>query len=65
MLAIEKAIDIVHTNKKDTIKIMTDSSYSINCLTKWYKSWEKKNFKIDGKEVKNLEIIKRVHEKLI
>jgi ribonuclease HI len=58
LLAIEKAIDMVQNNKKDIIKILTDSSYSINCLTKWYNSWAKKNFyiKVEDTEAPILKI---------
>ena len=36
--------------------------YSINCITKWYKSWEKNNWKkSDGKPVDNLQLIQKIH----
>ncbi len=39
--------------------IISDSKYSIDCLTKWYKSWEKNGWKTAKKEpVKHSEIIK-------
>lgn len=59
LLAIEKAIDIVQNNKKDIIEIFTDSSYSINCLTKWYNSWAKNNLfiKVEDTEAPILKIV--------
>jgi ribonuclease HI len=50
--------------KKTTHKIViiTDSQYSINCITKWYENWVRKgwlNSKND--EVKNKELIKAIY----
>lgn len=43
-------------NKKIIIK--TDSEYSINCVTKWIKGWEKNGWKTqNGQAVKNSEVI--------
>lgn len=39
--------------------IVTDSKYSIQCITEWFYSWEKNNWKkSDGQLVKNLDLIK-------
>jgi ribonuclease HI len=44
------------------IIIKTDSMYTINCITKWYNSWENNKWKkSDGKPVDNLELIKKLH----
>ena len=44
-------------NKKK-LKIYSDSRYSIDCLTKWYKAWEKNDWKNSkGSPVLNKEII--------
>jgi ribonuclease HI len=41
--------------------IVSDSDYSINCVTKWYLSWESKNWKnSQGKDVKNQDLIKPI-----
>lgn len=53
--AYQKSID-----EKDII-ICSDSMYSINCCTKWYKAWEKNNWKnAKNQDVKNPEIIKKI-----
>ena len=42
-------------------KIVTDSMYSINCVTKWYKNWIKNDWKTSaGKPVQNKELIKDI-----
>jgi ribonuclease HI len=61
LLAIYKALHMIldnvsHNNYKVIIK--TDSMYSINIFTKWYKTWQKKNWvTATGKPVLNKEII--------
>jgi ribonuclease HI len=43
--------------------IVTDSDYSINCVTKWYKGWELNGWKTSKKQpVKNVELIKGIIE---
>jgi ribonuclease HI len=39
-------------------QILSDSKYSINCISVWAPGWEKKGWKKAGGEIKNLEIIK-------
>ena len=52
------ASKIYEKNRPD-IYIFSDSEYSINCLTKWHKTWIKNNWKSSsGKPVENLDIIK-------
>jgi ribonuclease HI len=41
------------------VSVKCDSMYSINCITKWAISWERKGWTKKGGEIKNLEIIKR------
>ena len=43
-----------------TVAIFSDSSYSIQCITKWAAGWEKKGWKKPGGEIKNLELIQRM-----
>lgn len=40
-----------------SIGIFCDSKYSIDCITKWAKGWEKKGWTKPGGEIKNLDII--------
>ena len=55
-MAIIKALEI--TRKDRDVEVITDSQYSINCVTVWYKSWMAKNWvKSDGGEVLNKDLI--------
>lgn len=64
LLAILHAIDLIIHNmdqEEKIIHIKTDSMYSINVLTKWYKTWEKNNWKTaNNKNVLNVEIIQKI-----
>lgn len=62
--AILLALKIVDSNKENSfskpknIEIVTDSKYSIDCVTKWIINWEKNNFiNSKGQDVKNKELI--------
>ena len=44
--------------KGQTVKVLSDSKYSIDCITKWAKGWKNKGWtRGKGEEIKNLEII--------
>ena len=44
------------------INIYTDSKYVIGCMTEWLNNWIKNDWKkSDGKEIKNLKLIKKLH----
>jgi len=68
--AIKRVMDFLNSiaikgNIKESddrkILIYTDSMYSINCLTKWHKSWEKNNYMTnDNKPVKNSKLIQEI-----
>jgi len=45
----------------NAVAIKCDSMYSIDCISKWAISWEKKNWTKKGGEIKNLEIIKKAY----
>lgn len=54
--AFKLSIDYIKQNK--TVQILSDSKYSIDCITKWAKGWKAKGWKrAGGEEVKNLELI--------
>ena len=58
-----------YIKNKETCKftIYSDSSYSINCITKWAYGWKKANWKRKKGDIKNLELIKNIfflYEKL-
>ena len=46
--------------KKSSVAIFCDSKYSIQCVTKWAVGWEKKGWKKQGGEIKNLELIQEM-----
>ena len=49
-------------SKRGTVAVFCDSQYSINCVTRWASGWEKKGWKRPGGgEIKNLELIKKLH----
>lgn len=43
------------------VEILSDSKYSIDCITKWAYGWRDKGWKKKGGEIKNLELIKVMH----
>jgi ribonuclease HI len=44
-----------------TVQILCDSTYAINCISKWATGWEKKGWRKAGGEIKNLEIIQTAY----
>lgn len=43
------------------MEIVTDSQYSINCVTDWYKGWSKRGWKkSDGSAVVNVDLVKSI-----
>ena len=58
--ALYKALLIANDNKNYTT-IYCDSKYSIDCITKWAYGWQKNGWKKKGGEIKNLEVIKLIH----
>jgi ribonuclease HI len=67
LLGCIKALQII-INKQmckmsDIIYICTDSSYVINCMTKWYQLWNKNGWKTTaGKDVENIDLIKLLYD---
>ena len=52
---------VLKQNNKNKVVIVTDSQYSINCITKWYDNWIKKGWvSSTGEEVKNKELIQEI-----
>lgn len=67
LTAILKSFQIISENKdlfeKKNITIVSDSIYSINCITKWCKSWKLNGWKTSKNEIiKNQEIIQEMVE---
>lgn len=46
------------------IQIFTDSKYSMNCVTEWYRNWENNGWKTSGKDVKNKDLIQAIRAKI-
>ena len=46
--------------KEKSVAIFCDSKYSIQCVIQWAVGWEKKGWKKQGGEIKNLELIKEM-----
>jgi ribonuclease HI len=44
-----------------TAQILCDSTYAINCVSKWAAGWERKGWRKAGGEIKNLGIIQAAH----
>lgn len=60
ILAIETLIKTQKIGTKK-INIFTDSMYIVNIINTWGKNWEKNNWKkSDGKNVDNLDLVKRL-----
>lgn len=45
-------------------EIRSDSKYSIQCVTEWYVKWEQNGWKTAKGDVKNLDIVKPIRERL-
>lgn len=62
--AIEAALGIVDKHFRIGVKevvVYSDSQYSINCVTKWIKQWQRNGWQTtSGKDVKNKTIIKGI-----
>lgn len=50
----------MHIDQGKTVQVLSDSKYSIDCITKWAKGWQAKGWtRGKGEEIKNLEVIKQ------
>lgn len=60
-IILNNANDLIKKRKK--INIVSDSEYTINCVTKWLKKWKSNNWlTANGHPVKNKEIIESIDE---
>ena len=58
MVAAIRALQVVQSQKGRGVVLYTDSMYMINCVTKWYKQWQRNGWRTaSGKAVLNREII--------
>ncbi len=68
--ALHEALKLAasYIQQNHSVQILSDSKYSIDCITKWAKGWKNKGWtRGKGEEIKNLDVIKdcyALHEKL-
>lgn len=63
LTAIQRALDIAPSHRDVTI--FTDSRYSIDCVTNWYKNWQRNGWQNSrGKPVENKDIVQEIREKI-
>ncbi|KAJ5032928.1 uncharacterized protein L3040_009517 [Drepanopeziza brunnea f. sp. 'multigermtubi'] len=61
LTGILRALQIAPKDKD--MEIVTDSNYSINCVTVWFRGWAAKGWKkSDGKDAENTDLIKAIRE---
>ncbi|KAJ2848624.1 hypothetical protein IWW36_003189 [Coemansia brasiliensis] len=65
LMAILRAIEAAENSKKKLL-ICTDSMYSINCLTVWFRKWERNGWtsSVSRKPVENQDIIKPILDRI-
>ncbi|TEA22688.1 Ribonuclease H1 [Colletotrichum sidae] len=64
LTAILRALE--KTPETRSVRIYTDSTYSRDCVTTWYKTWESKNWKTSiGGEVKNKDLVQAIRKKIV
>ena len=59
--ALHQAMLMAKDEAEASVAIFCDSKYSIQCVTEWAQSWEKKGWKKASGEIKNLELIKEMY----
>ncbi|KAL7623840.1 hypothetical protein AAE478_005396 [Parahypoxylon ruwenzoriense] len=62
LTAILRALESVPIGQK--IRIFTDSKYSLNCVTEWYKNWEKNGWRTKDGLVKNRDLVEAIRAKI-
>lgn len=59
--AFYKALQLCSANVGHKNTILSDSKYSIDCITNWAYGWKSRGWTKKGGEIKNLELIKAAH----
>ena len=63
LTAILRALEVAPEDKD--AEIMSDSKYSIQCATEWYKGWERNGWKsTSGGDVKNQDLVMAIRAKI-
>lgn len=60
LMILENGHSLLLNNKEYMINIYSDSMYSINCVTVWYKKWKLNNWKTAKGLCKNKELIEDI-----
>ena len=66
LYAISRVFDLISDKNQSNViyHVYTDSKYSINSITAWCKKWKTNDWKdSNGKEIKNLQLIKELSER--
>lgn len=45
-------------------ELRTDSKYAIQCVTEWFRNWEKNGWRTKDGEVKNKDLVKAIRDRL-
>jgi ribonuclease HI len=59
--ALLKALEFASESNHENIYILSDSKYSIDCVTNWAYGWKKDGWVRRGGEIKNLRLIQTTH----
>lgn len=62
--AIKLAKEFLDSYNIDTVKIYSDSAYSLNIITDWMWKWSSNNWTKKGGDIKNLELIQDIYNEL-
>ena len=63
LTAIQRALDIAPRHRDVTI--YTDSKYAIDCVTNWYRAWQRNGWvNAKGKSVENRDLVKEIRSAL-
>lgn len=59
LTAVVRALELSKRHQK--VRIFTDSKYTIDCATNWYRSWAKNDWKkSNGDDVLNQDLVKQI-----
>ncbi|KAI5294454.1 hypothetical protein KEM52_003989 [Ascosphaera acerosa] len=63
LAAIARALEVAR--RDFNVAIFSDSRYAVNCLTNWYASWQRNQWKTsDGRPVENKDVIQSILQKV-
>ncbi|KAL1866596.1 hypothetical protein VTK73DRAFT_4652 [Phialemonium thermophilum] len=62
LTAILRALQAVPS--RQSVNIVTDSKYAIQCVTEWYRNWERNGWQSNGGPVKNRDLVEAVRARI-